>query len=200
MAVAPPHFPQGDQIGVAAISRYDGELHIAEDSWKISTEPDARLRPALSNSTLPSRSARNRTAGIEFVNGPSGPQQQYLINPQPVYRWLGNNWAPRVRLSWQAAKDLWIRAGGALTTIPPNIWQDNSLTGAAPYVDLPAPHSAPRRAATYRDRITPADLPGVFTPAGVNILAPGNSKTVPANTIWDVDRFDQALAAPPPAI
>jgi hypothetical protein len=33
----------------------------------------------------------------------------------------------------------------------------------------------------------------------VNILASGNSKSVPPNTVWDVDRFDQALAALTPS-
>ena len=47
--------------------------------------------------------------------------------------------------------------------------------------------------------IRPSDLPGVYTPSGVNILASGNSKTVPDNTVWDVTRFDQALAALSPS-
>ena len=38
------------------------------------------------------------------------------------------------RVNWQAAKNLRIRAGGAITTFL-QIWQDNFLTGAAPYVD-----------------------------------------------------------------
>ena len=35
LAVAPPFFPQGDQIGVAAISRYNANLFV-QDTWKIS--------------------------------------------------------------------------------------------------------------------------------------------------------------------
>jgi len=192
VAVAPPQFPQGDQIGVAAISRYDANLY-AEDSWKISPNVvlDYGLRFELYS---PITERAHRTAGMEFVNGPSGPEQLYLINPQPPYHWLGNNWGPRVRLSWQAAKDFWIRAGGALITIPPNLWQDNLLTGAAPYVDYPRITAAPGAPLRIGTVITPADLPAAYTPDGVNILASGNSKAVPANTVWDVNRFDQALA------
>jgi len=192
VAVAPPEFPQGNQIGVAAISRYDMNL-FAEDTWKISPNLvlDYGLRFELYS---PITERARRTAGMEFVNGTSGPEQLYLINPEPPYHWLGNNWGPRIRLSWQAAKDLWIRAGGALTTIPPNIWQDNLLTGAAPYVDYPRITAALGAPLPIGTVITPADLPGVFTPTGVNILASGNSKDVPANTVWDVTRFDQALA------
>ena len=188
VAVAPPEYPQGDQIGVAAISRYDFNAY-AEDTWKISPNLvlDCGLRFELYS---PITERAHRSAGMEFVNG----QQLYLINPQPPFHWLGNNWGPRMRLSWQAAKDLWIRAGGALTTIPPNIWQDNLLTGAAPYVDYPRITAAPGAPLPIGTEIRPADLPGVFTPTGVNILASGNSQDVPANTVWDVTRFDQALA------
>ena len=188
VAVAPPEFPQGDQIGVAAISRYDLNLYV-EDTWKLSPNLvlDYGLRFELYS---PITERAHRTAGIEFVNG----RQLYLINPQPPYHWLGNNWGPRVRVSWQAAKDLWIRAGGALTTIPPNIWQDNLLTGAAPYVDYPRITAAQGAPLPIGTTIRPSDLPGVYTPGGVNILASGNSKDVPANTVWDVNRFDQALA------
>ena len=191
-AVAPPQFPQGDQMGVAAISRYNLNVY-AQDIWKISPRLvlDYGLRYELYS---PMTERARRTAGMAFVNGPSGPEQLYLINPEPPYRMLGNNWGPRVHLSWQAAKDLWIRAGGALTTIPPNIWQDNLLTGAAPYVDYPRITAAPGAPLPIGTVIRPSDLPGVYTPQGVNILASGDSKAVPDNTVWDVNRFDQDLA------
>jgi hypothetical protein len=197
VAVAPPQFPQGDQIGVAAVSRYGLNLYI-EDTWKISERValDYGLRYELYS---PISERARRTAGVDLLNGPSGPEQQYLINPEPVYRWRGNNWGPRLRLSWQPASGFWIRAGGALTSIPPNIWQDNLLTGAAPYVDYPRITAAPGSPLLIGTRITPADLPGVYSPSGVNILASGNSKEVAANTVWDVDRFDQSLAAITPS-
>jgi len=192
VAVAPPQFPQGDQIGVAAISRYNLNFY-AQDTWKISPRLvlDYGLRYELYS---PITERARRTAGMEFINGPSGPEQLYLINPEPTYHWLGNNWGPRLRVNWQASKDFWIRAGGGLTTIPPNIWQDNLLTGAAPYVDYPRITAAPGAPLPIGTAIAPANLPGVFTPAGVNILASGDSKKVPDNTVWDVTRFDQALA------
>jgi hypothetical protein len=197
VAVAPSQFPQGDQIGVAAISRYDMNLWV-QDTWKIFPRLvlDYGLRYELYS---PITERARRTAGLDFINGPSGPEQLYIINPEPTYRWRGNNWGPRIQLSWQAVKDFWIHAGGALTTIPPNIWQDNLLTGAAPYVDYPRITAAPGAPLPIGTVITPADLPGVFTPQGVNILASGSSQAVPDNTVWDVNRFDQALAALSPS-
>jgi hypothetical protein len=193
VAVAPAGFPQGDQIGVAAISRYNTNFFM-QDSWKISDrlELDYGLRFEL---YWPISERAKRTAGVSFLTGPNGPEQQYLINPQPAYRLYGNNWAPRARISWNAGKNFWLRVGGALTTIPPNIWQDNMLTGAAPYVDYPRLTASPGAPLPYGTRITPQDLPGVYTPDGVNILASGNSKDVAANTVWDIDRFAQEIAA-----
>ncbi|HMC60007.1 MAG TPA: TonB-dependent receptor, partial [Candidatus Solibacter sp.] len=197
VAVAPPQFPQADQIGVAAISRYNLNVY-AQDTWKISQRLtlDYGLRYELYS---PITERARRTAGMQFTNGPSGPEQLYLVNPEPPYRWLGNNWGPRVGVSWQASKNLRIRAGGALTTIPPNIWQDNLLTGAAPYVDYPRITAAPGAPLPIGTVIRSSDLPGVYTPSGVNILASGNSKDVPDNTVWDVTRFDRALAALSPS-
>ena len=193
VAVAPPGFPQGDQIGVAADSRYNLNFFL-EDTWKISDRLviDYGLRYEL---YWPITERAKRSAGVAFVNGPNGPGQEYLINPQPTYRLQRNDWGPRVRVNWQAAKNLWIRAGGAITTIPPNIWQDNFLTGAAPYVDYPRLTASPGNPLLYGTEITPQELPGVYTPAGVNILASGNSKLVPANTVWDINRFEQGIAA-----
>jgi Carboxypeptidase regulatory-like domain len=192
VAVAPPNFPQGDQIGVAAISRYNLNLFV-EDTWKISDRLllDYGLRYEL---YWPITERAKRTAGVAFVSGSNGPKQHYLINPQPTYAFTGNDWGPRVRINWLAAQNLWIRAGAAITTIPPNIWQDNLLTGAAPYVDYPRLTASPGAPLLFGTQIRPQDLPGVYTPSGVNILATGDSKDVPANTVWDIDRFERGMA------
>ncbi|HTS24278.1 MAG TPA: TonB-dependent receptor [Bryobacteraceae bacterium] len=197
VAVAPPQFPQGAQIGVAAISRYNMNLYFA-DTWKLSGAftLDYGVRYELYS---PITERARRSAGLDFSNGPSGPGQLYLINPEPPYRLGGNNFGPRLRLTWQTPSGLVIRAGGALTTIPPNIWQDNLLTGAAPYVDYPRITAAPGAPLPLGTVISPEDLPPVYTPSGVNVLASGDSKRVPDNTVWDINRFEQSLAALSPS-
>ncbi|MBV9759923.1 MAG: hypothetical protein JO340_05120 [Acidobacteriaceae bacterium] len=193
LAVAPQEFPQSSQIGVAAISRYGMNLYW-KDTWKIT--PNLALDYGLRYEIYSPLSERaHRTDGLRFLNGPDGPQEQYLINPEPRYRWRGNNWGPRARLSWQPAHDLWLHAGASLATIPPNIWQDNFLTGAAPYVDYPRLTSAPGSPVRVGTQITPAELPPVYNLSGVDVLASGSSLTVPANTIWNVNRFEQELAS-----
>ena len=193
VAVAPPQFPQGDQIGVAAISRYGVNVYW-EDTWKVRSNIvlDYGLRYEIYS---PLSERARRSVALRFLDGTSGPQQLYLINPEPRYRWRGNNWAPRARISWQPARDLWLRASGGITTIPPNIWQDNMLTGAAPYVDYPRLTAAPGSPVLVGTQITPEQLPPVYNLAGVNVLASGDSKAVPPNTVWDVNRFERELAA-----
>ncbi len=193
VAVAPEQFPQGSQIGVAAVSRY-GVNAYWEDSWKLS--PNLGIDYGVRYEIYSPLSDRaHRSVGLRFLEGPDGPEQQYLINPEPRYRWLGNNWGPRARINWQAAHDLWLHAGGGLSSIPPNIWQDNMLTGAAPYVDYPRLTAAPGFPVLVGTQITPAQLPPVYNLSGVNVLASGNSRSVPANTVWDVNRFARELAA-----
>lgn len=193
VALAPLGYPQGSQIGVAAISRYNVNFFI-QDTWKISNRLllDYGVRYEL---YTPISERADRTAGVAFINGPNGPEQEYLINPQPGYKLTGNNWGPRLRISWLATHKLWVRAGGALMTIPPNIWQDNLLTGAAPYVDYPRLTASPGAPLLFGTQITPQELPGAYTPTGVNILASGNSKAVLPNTIWDINEFEQGIAA-----
>jgi hypothetical protein len=197
VAVAPPFFPQGDQIGVAAISRYNVNFFV-QDKWVISDRLvlDYGLRYEI---YTPISERAKRTAGLYTTNGPNGPTQQYVINPQPGYQLDLNGWGPRVQLAWRAGKGTQVTAGGGITTIPPNIWQDNSLTGSAPFVIYPRLTAAPGSPIAFGAPITPNDLPEVYTPGGANIFAGGRTSAVPANTAWDVNRFEQGIAALNPA-
>lgn len=193
VAVAPPYFPQGDQIGVAAISRYNLDFFI-QDTWKISDRLvlDYGLRYEV---YWPISERAKRTAGLLTVDNPQGDQEEYVINPQPGYRLDLKGFGPRMRLAWQAKKDLEFTVGGAITTIPPNIWQDNFLTGGAPFVIYPRLTAAPGSPIPFGVPITPQQLPQVYTPWGANIFASGDTKAVPANTVWDVNRFETDIAA-----
>ncbi|MGA8026303.1 MAG: TonB-dependent receptor [Bryobacteraceae bacterium] len=197
LAVAPPFFPQGDQIGVAAISRYAINSFI-QDTWKISDRLvlDYGVRYEV---YWPISERAKRASAVLDVNGPNGPQQEYVINPQPGYKLDLNGWGPRVKLAWRTANNLTITAGGGITTIPPNIWQDNLLTGGAPFVDYPRLTAAPGSPIPFGVPITPDELPAVFTPSGGNIFASGNTKAVPPNTVMDVNRFEQDIAALSPS-
>jgi hypothetical protein len=128
-----------------------------------------------------------------------GVGQEYLINPEPTYRTDWNGWAPRAQLNWNAPHAVHVHVGGAITIIPPNIWQDNFLTGSTPYVVYPHINAAQNGEIAYGFQITPDELPQVYTPQGVNVLASGDPKKVPANTVMDVNRYQRDLAALAPS-
>ncbi len=189
IAVAPPYFSGGQHIGPAAISRNNISLW-AQDTWQATPRftLDYGLRWDL---YTPISERAHRTSSFKFING----VQQFVVNPQPAYR---THWAalePRLQLAWRMAHKLVVRAGGAVMVIPPNIWQDNFLTGSTPFVVYPEAIAAPGAPLAYGFRITPSELPQVYTPQGENIFASGGTKDVAPNTIMDVNRYEQAIAA-----
>jgi hypothetical protein len=121
--------------------------------------------------------------------------QEYVVNPQPGFQTDRNGWEPRVQAAWQVTSKLSAHAGAGITVIPPNIWQDNFLTGSTPFAVMPRLLSASNAPIHYGFQITPSQLPRAFTPAGVDIFASGGSNTVAPNTVMDVNRYEQDVAA-----
>ena len=192
-AVAPPYSSNGAHIGPAAISRNDFNFYL-QDTWKINARwtLDYGLRYEV---YMPLTERDHRTGGFLKVHPPPGTPQQYLINPQPGYRSGWKGWGPRVQIEWNAPRALRVRAGAAITVIPPNLWQDNFLTGSTPFAVYPRVNASRNAEIPYGFTITPSELPRTYTPAGQDILASGDPKKVPANTVMDVDRYQKDLAA-----
>jgi hypothetical protein len=197
IAVAPPYSSDGAHIGPAAINRNDVNAYI-EDTWKISSQwtLDYGLRYEL---YTPIAERANRTSSFLNSFPPAGLGQEYLINPQPTYQTDWNGWGPRVQVDWNAPHAVHVHMGGAITVIPPNIWQDNLLTGSTPYVVYPRVNAAQNGEISYGFQIAPNELPPVYNTAGVNVLASGNPKSVPANTVMDINRYQQDLAVLSPS-
>ena len=189
VAIAAPPFSNGAHIGPAAINRENYGFFF-EDTWKATSRLtlDYGVRWDL---YTPISERAHRTSAFRTIDG----VQQFVVNPQPGYQTNWNAWQPRVQLSWQTPAKLLVRAGGSVMTIPPNIWQDNYLTGATPFVIYPRLEAAPGAPVNYGFQITPAELPAVYTPAGVNIFPTGNPKAVAPNTVMDVNRYEQDMAA-----
>ena len=191
--IAPPYFSNGSHIGPAAISRNNYSVW-AQDTWKATPRltVDYGLRWEL---YTPITERAHRTGGFLTENG----TQEYVVNPQPGYKTNWNGFGPRVQTSWQATNNLSFNAGGGITVIQPNIWQDNFLTGSTPFVVYPRLVAASGAPISYGFQITPSELPRVYTPQGVDIFASGNPKDVPANTVMDVNRYEQDIAALTPS-
>jgi hypothetical protein len=192
-AIAPPYFSNGEHIGPAAISRNNYSIW-AQDTWRVTPRftLDYGLRWEL---YTPITERAHRTGGFRTVNG----VPEYVVNPQPAYQTNWEAFGPRVQMSWQATGNLAAHAGGAITVIPPNLWQDNFLTGSTPFVVYPRAVAAPGAPINYGFQITPSELPRAYTPEGVDIFASGNPKDVPPNTVMDVNRYEQDIAALTPS-
>jgi hypothetical protein len=189
VAIAPPYFSSGEHIGPAAINRNNVSFFL-QDTFRITSHLtlDYGVRWDL---YTPISERAHRTSTVITANG----AQQYVINPQPGYKTDWNAWQPRVQVSWQATPKLLARAGGSVMTIPPNIWQDNFLTGSTPFAVYPRLLSAPNAPLHYGFAITPSEIPSVYTPDGANISPTKSPKQVPANTVMDINRYEQELAA-----
>jgi hypothetical protein len=64
-----------------------------------------------------------------------------------------------VQASWAPVKNLTAHLGVAVTVIPPNIWQDNMLTGSTPFVIYPRRQSSSSAPLAYGFTVTPSTLP-----------------------------------------
>ncbi len=192
IAVAPTYFSGGPHIGATAINRNAAAFY-AQDTWKLTPRLvlDYGLRYELYS---PFSERAKRTSGLAFTKTPNGVEQTFVINPQPGYRFNLNGLGPRVQLDWLAGRQVHLKVGGAITTIPPNLFQDDQLTGSAPFVINPRITSASAAPIPYGFQITSSELPRAYTPQGNDIFANG-TKAVAANTVLDVTRYQQDLAA-----
>ncbi len=189
-AVAPSYFSNGERIGPAADNRDAYEAYV-EDTWK--TSQKLTLAYGLRFELYTPISERAHRASGFYPTAGGG--QQFLINPQPRYRTNRNNWGPRLQADYRLGHGLIAHAGGALTTVPPNIWQANSLTGGLPFVFYPRITAAPGSNLSYGFQIDPSQVPRVYTPSGTDIYASGRANDVPANTVVDINRLEADFAA-----
>jgi hypothetical protein len=189
VSVAPPYFSSGAHIGPAAISRNNFSFYL-QDTWKATGRftLDCGVRWEL---YTPITERAHRTSSFLYVNGVQG----FVVNPQPGYQTDKNGWGPRIQAAWQVSSKLSAHAGGGITVIPPNIWQDNFLTGSTPFAVMPRLLSAANAPIHYGFQITPAQLPHAYTLAGADIFASGGSKTVAPNTAIDINRYEQEVAS-----
>jgi hypothetical protein len=198
IGVAPLNFAQGASIGDSAIHR-DAYNFYFEDSWKASSRllVNLGLRYEIDS---PIREEDKRTSDpvLTPIDG-ALPGSQLLINPQPPYKWDKNGWGPRLGAEFRVTDRTMFHAGGAITTLLINIWQDNLLTGSTPFVVYPRLTAAPGQFVNFGATVTPQELPVVYSTAGVPVFASGDSNQVSANTVMDVLRFEQGLAALSPS-
>lgn len=188
---ANPLFPRGDRIGLIGIRRNAYNFYV-QDSWKIGSrlELNYGLRYELN---MPFTEPNHFTSGI--VPTGSGSGWKLVANIQPTFETDRSGWGPRLAMNLRLTTNTVFRAGASLMTILPNIWQENFITGATPYVVHPLLAAAQGLPINFSNTPAQLNVPLPYTPDGKSIFASGNSKDVAPNTEIDVVRFEKDLAA-----
>jgi len=193
--------PVGDKFNEAGVRREAYNFYF-QDAWKATSnltvsyglryEVNSRIHEATKRTSLP------------IFLGPDGQRvgywdrsakQDVLINPQPPYDqdWYG--FAPRLALDYAVNKHTVLHASAAITTLLPNLWQDNSLTAAIPFVFAPAIYAHAGEPINFHNSFVPLNLPTAYNVQGQPIFATGRSEDVPSNTVFDYARFQNDLNA-----
>ena len=193
--------PVGGKFNEAGVRREAYNFYF-QDAWKAS--PQLTLNYGLRyevNSRI--HEATKRTSLPVFLNAQGKPTgywdrnatQKMLINPQPPYDQDWNGWGPRIAVDYALGKHTVLHAGGAITTLVPNLWQDNFLTAAIPYVFAPSIFAQPNEPIAFQNTFVPLNLPTAYDVQGQPIFKTGRSEDVPANTVFDYVRFQNDLNA-----
>ena len=158
VAVAPPGVSDGAHIGPAAINRGDYNAYV-EDTWKVTPKLTLDYGVRWEYYT-PITERAHRTGSFRTLKG----AVDYVVNPQPGYSTTRNGWGPRLQISWAPLKNFTAHAGGAVMVIPPNIWQDNMLTGSTPFSISPRRQSSSSAPLAYGFTDHPIDVAHCLRP------------------------------------
>jgi Carboxypeptidase regulatory-like domain len=193
--------PGGSKFDEAAVRRESYNFYF-QDFWKATSRLSISygLRWEI-NSRI--KEGQNRTS-VAVPIGPNGQPadfltpgatQEFLFNPQPIYPLDWKGLGPRASADYTLTSHIVWHMGGALTTLLPNLWQDNFATGGFPFTVQPVVTAQPGVPVPFSSSIVPVQVPEPYTTSG-QLLFPGDSTTqTPANTSIDVPRFQQDLEA-----
>jgi hypothetical protein len=193
--------PVGDKFDEAGVRRQAYNFYF-QDAWKASPqfavsyglryEVNSRIHEATKRTSLPIFLAAD---GKPAPYWDRTARQVVLINPQPPYDQDWNGWGPRLALDYSLSKHTVLHAGGSITTLLPNLWQDNFLTAAIPYVFATSIYAEPGIPVPFQNMFVPLLLPNAYNIRGQPIFATGRTQDVPPNTVIDLTRFQKDLDA-----
>jgi hypothetical protein len=193
--------PAGDKFDEASVRREAYNFYFM-DVWKVNTRLAINygLRFEL-NSRIKESKKRTSIAIPLDANGNEtsfltpGASQIFVYNPQPVYPLDKNSWGPRASVDFAATKHTTLHAGAAFTTLLPNLWLQNFVTGGFPLTFQPLVTAKPGIPVPFTDAVVPVTLPDPYTTSGQLLFPNGDSSRVPANSVIDLQRYQSDLAA-----
>jgi hypothetical protein len=193
--------PTGDRFDEAAVRREAYNFYF-QDTWKATSrltlnyglryEVNSRIHEAENRTSLP------RFIGADGKDVPywdHSAKQIFLYNPQPPYDQDWKGWGPRLSVDYALTSHTVLHAGGAITTILPNLWQDNFLTGAIPLATSLYVSALPNFPLPFQSMAVPVNLPPPYTIGGQLLFPGGDASHVAPNTQVDLQRYQNDLTA-----
>ena len=199
--VAPAEFtPIGGKFDEAGVRREAYNFYF-QDAWKAT--PQLTVSYGLRYEINTHIHEETKRTSLPFFYDSSGKPTSYwnhqatyklVVNPQPPYNKDWNGWGPRLAVDYAFTPHTVFHAGAALTSRLMNLWQENSLTAAIPFVFNPYFNAQPGIAVPFTNAVVPLALPPAYDVEG-NLIFPDNRSTdAKPNTVMDVARFQKEVA------
>jgi len=195
--------PVGLKFDAAGVRRQAYNFYF-EDAWKATPkltlsyglryEVDSRIAEATKRTSLPEFFANGERTS--FWNHQAN--MPFVVNPQPPYQFDWNGWGPRVAVDYALSKNTVVHAGGAITTGLMNLWQENFVTASVPYLFNPFVTAQPGIAIPFQNSVAAIPLPPAYDVQGNLIFPNGQSTDAKPNTIMDLQRYQDDVAAEVP--
>lgn len=192
-SVSPPMFPQGQQLGLTGIRRESYNAFF-QDTWR-ATDRLVITYGFRYEVNTPLREPTGRASGPEYVGSGAAARQAMLVNLQPTFHADWSGLGPRAGIEWRISKHTLWRASGAIVTLLPNIYQTNFITSTNPFevtLFMAAGRGAPLN---FQGIAGTFPLPPLYAANGQLLFATGRTTDVAPNTEWDLQRFENDLAA-----
>jgi hypothetical protein len=196
--------PIGNRFNEAGVRREAYNFYFM-DTWKAGPRLSLTygLRYEL-NSQI--HEAEKRTSTMQFLDANGRPasyldhaaQQIFVVNPQPPYKqdWYG--FGPRFGVDYSFPANTVLHAGASITSLLPNLWQDNFLTGGLPFIYPSFISAQPGVPVPFSSAVVTQQVPAAYSIAGQPIFPAVLAGKLPAGTILDVDRLQSDVDAQTP--
>ncbi len=188
ITAAPPLFAQGERMDDAAARRYAFGAFV-QDTWKVSGRVTVNYGLRYEFETRIGEAA-HRTSAVDLR--PDGAHM--VIDNRPPYPMSWGGFAPRLAVDWRVNDKTVVRAGGSITTLLLNLWQQNFVTGGIPFMVAPFSSAAPGAPVRFENTVPAVPLPEMYTTTGALLYPTGKSTDLAPNTEMDLLRFERELA------